>query len=810
MAVVATGTNESDPPPEACATGHAGPSSISDARYRAIVEDQTDLVCRFQPDTTLTFVNSAYCRYFGRTPEELVGRRFLDLIPEEVRPAVLGQLAGITRAQPVASQEHAVVRSDGSLGWQHWINRAFFSESGEIVEFQAVGRDVTERHQAEAELRLYRTRLEELVQQRTAELARINARLQQELADRQRAEQNLRESEERFRQLAENIHEVFWLSGPDSRQILYISPAVEQLWGQAPAEVYSDTRAWLDAVHPDDRPAVAAMLQEQSCGLVTDCEFRLVRPDGELRWVRNRGFPVRNAAGEVYRIAGIAEDVTERRRAEEAVRAARDYLDSIINCIADPIFVKDRQHRLVLVNDAECALSGRSREEMLGRTDYDFFPKAQVDVFWEKDEAVFETGQENTNEEEITDAAGRTRTIVTRKTLYTDPGGHKFIVGIIRDITERKAVENELLRIRKAVDSSSDAVGIADLTVRHVYQNQALYDLLGYTVDELNALGGPPAVFSNADLAQGVFATVRAGHSWQGEVDMRTARGSVVPVFLRADAIKDAQGHNVAFVGIMTNIAERKSAEAAARRHQEEIAHAARLSAVGEMASGLAHELAQPLSAILYLARGCITQLEHGRWGTADAQAAVAKIAAQAERAGQFIRHLKAFVRKAQPRRELYDLNAIVRDALALLLPQARSARVTVQLDLDETLGAVRVDPIQVEQVVLNLVRNSVEALALVAAGERRLHIRTYMDPQGRACCEVRDTGPGLAEGAAERIFDPFFTTKPHGTGLGLAISRRLIEEMHDGQLWVRPHPEQGVLAGFSLPAGAEVGDAGR
>ena len=131
---------------------------------------------------------------------------------------------------------------------------------------------------------------------------------------------------------------------------------------------------------------------------------------------------------------GLFEDISERKQSEE-------FLSKIANSISDPIYVADRQHRYVLANDALCALAGRKREEILRRSDYDFFPKEQVDLFWEKDEIVFETGEENENEEEITDSNGVTRTVVTKKTLYTDRHGNKFIVGIIRDITRRKEAE---------------------------------------------------------------------------------------------------------------------------------------------------------------------------------------------------------------------------------------------------------------------------------------------------------------------------------------------------------------------------------
>jgi PAS domain S-box-containing protein len=154
--------------------------------------------------------------------------------------------------------------------------------------------------------------------------------------------------------------------------------------------------------------------------------------------------PFNNFAGDVAGIVGVMLDISERKRGEERLQESKDYLDKIINSIGDPIFVKNRQHQFVLVNDAFCALSGRSCDDLLGKMDYDFFPSEQVAVFLEKDEKVFETAKENVNEETITDSHGIDRTIVTKKTLYTDNFGGKFIVGIIRDITERKWAEEEL------------------------------------------------------------------------------------------------------------------------------------------------------------------------------------------------------------------------------------------------------------------------------------------------------------------------------------------------------------------------------
>ena len=173
---------------------------------------------------------------------------------------------------------------------------------------------------------------------------------------------------------------------------------------------------------------------------------------------------------------GLLEDITERKESEE-------YLRKIVNSTSDPIYVMDRQHRYVLANDALCALAGRKREDILGRTDYDFFPKEQVDIFWEKDELVFETGQENENEEEITDSNGTTRTVVTKKTLYTDRHGNKFIVGIVRDITRRKETELALKaahhQLMDIIEFLPDATVVIDREKKVIAWNRAMEEMTG-------------------------------------------------------------------------------------------------------------------------------------------------------------------------------------------------------------------------------------------------------------------------------------------------------------------------------------------
>jgi len=208
------------------------------------------------------------------------------------------------------------------------------------------------------------------------------------------------------------------------------------------------------------------------------CEVTLLHENSHPAVVQIEG--TRSADGQECR--AVVLDITERKQAEKALLESKDYLEKIINSVGDPMFVKDRQHRLVLVNEADCRLAGRTREELLGKTDYDFFPKEQVDVFWQKDELVFETGQVNVNEETITNAAGELRTVVTKKSRFISPSGQAFIVGVIRDITERKRAEEALreseTELRVILESTTDGILAVDSSGKKVVKaNRRFGDL---------------------------------------------------------------------------------------------------------------------------------------------------------------------------------------------------------------------------------------------------------------------------------------------------------------------------------------------
>jgi PAS domain S-box-containing protein len=249
-----------------------------------------------------------------------------------------------------------------------------------------------------------------------------------------------------------------------------------------------------------------------------------------------------------------------------------------------------------------------------------------------------------------------------------------------------------------------------------------------------------------------------------------------------AAPLRDARGHIYALLGITRDITEHKQAEEQARRHQTELARVARLSTMGEMATGIAHELNQPLSAIANFSRGCIRRLRSGEITTEEMIEPLVEVCEQAERAGEILRHVRDFVRKSELKTKPMDINQIVRAVVKFTEHEARHHRTMVRLQLDPKLPKVAADSIMIEQVICNLVRNSVEAMAEANSARRDITIRTHMLGDDSVEIEIADTGPGIDEAVIDQVFDQFFTTKREGVGMGLSISRSIVES-HGGHV---------------------------
>ncbi|MCG6860645.1 MAG: PhnD/SsuA/transferrin family substrate-binding protein [Chromatiaceae bacterium] len=279
--------------------------------------------------------------------------------------------------------------------------------------------------------------------------------------------------------------------------------------------------------------------------------------------------------------------------------------------------------------------------------------------------------------------------------------------------------------------------------------------------------------------------------------------GTSFPVEYSSTPVRDEQGRTVGSVVVFRDVTERKLAAEKIRTHQLELAHVARLSTMGEMASGIAHELNQPLTAISTNARACVRMLETGRNSQEQCSDVMEKIAAQAERAGRVIHHIRQFVRKEEPELRPIRLRDMLDRVVGLLRPDAQRAGVSLVLDLSPSDDWILAQGIQVEQVLLNLGRNAIEAMADTPLQQRVLTLRTRQLDAERIQVQVADTGPGLSQEVADNLFEPFVTTKSQGMGLGLSISSGIIE-VHGGQLSVDSHPGAGATFSFTLSLAPE------
>ncbi|MEW8506469.1 MAG: PhnD/SsuA/transferrin family substrate-binding protein [Candidatus Thiodiazotropha sp.] len=372
----------------------------------------------------------------------------------------------------------------------------------------------------------------------------------------------------------------------------------------------------------------------------------------------------------------------------------------------------------------------------------------------------------------------------------------------IKKAKERLEMQHELI-----LDSVADGIYGVDLQGRSTFFNRAAERITGWRADDV--IGRNQHEILHHTHADGtphkaeecpVYQTFRENQARYVSDDVFWRRdGSSFPVEYSSTPIWDDSGETVGSVVVFRDTTRRKRAEEEARQHQIELARAGRLSTMGEMASGIAHELNQPLTAISTNAQASIRILESDSSNINVCIDVMERIAAQADRAGEIIRQLRRLVRKEPLERSEGNVNDLVNAVVVLIWPDARKASVKLELDLDETLPAIPLQLIQIEQVILNLARNAIEALQEKRSGERKLYIGTQNKAGRSIAVIVRDNGPGVKPELASTLFDPFVTGKPQGMGLGLSISYGIIEA-HSGKLTLNPAYEEGAEFDFYLP----------
>src|ERR1700736_2927387 len=658
------------------------------------------------------------------------------------------------------------------------------------------------RTEAEENLHNAHAELEVRVKKRTAELANANESLQAENTERKRAQETLRESEERFRQLADNITDVFWMTTPDLKETHYVSPAYEHVWGRSAARLYEHPQEWAEAILPEDRERTFATFGRLAEGEPTvTTEFRIVRPDGDVRWIQSRGFQVRDAAGKLIRITGVASDITERKEAEGALRQSEERYRKLFESNPNPMWVYDLETLSFLaVNDAAVRHYGYSEDEFLVMTIKDIRPPENISDL--TDNLPQETGTDGL--ENLTQWQHRKETgalidveITSHELTWL---GRRAKLVLIKDVTERKRAEDRLRQQARLLDLAHDAIMVRDMEDRVEFWNHGAEELYGWTAAEAQGRKASSFLYQDEPTSTAAArAAVIENGKWTGECRHICKDGGTITVRSGWTLVRDELAAPKSILIINTDVTEQKKLETHLLRAQ-------RLESMGTLANGVAHDLNNILTPILMC-----TEVLKGTPLKEDLPALISICEESARRGANVVKQVLTFAGGIEGERVVIRPSHLIQEMIDIA--QKTFPKIIEILGrCPDDLWSIEGDPTQLHQVLLNLSVNARDAMpnggSLTFGAENFSVDENYASmmpgakPGPHVMLRVTDTGRGMPRAMIDRIFDRFFTTKEVGKGTGLGLSTTLgIVKSHCGFISVYSEPSKGTTFKVFLPA---------
>jgi PAS domain S-box-containing protein len=624
----------------------------------------------------------------------------------------------------------------------------------------------------------------------------------------QEAQEKLRESDERFRALFAAAATGIAIAAPEG-QYVQANAAYCQLVGYTEDELRSLDFAAL--THPEDLALNVKLRSEMLAGERDSflLEKRYLRKGGGIVWVRHTVSATRSAVGDITSLIVIAEDISERKLAENALRHGEERLRLITNLVPHGIFAKDSAGRHIFANPALAELAGLPVEQILGKDDFDLVAdRAQAEAYRADDLAVIRSGKKTVISEELrTDLSGRTRILQTTKIPFTvAETGETAVLGVCVDVTEQKRVE---ARFRRLVDSNVQGVFFWNTTGQITDANDAFLGMVGYGREDLTAgrmswaAMTPPEMVERDQRALKELASAGVCEPFEKEFIRRD--GSRVPILIGPAMFEDNPQEGLCFV---LDLSER-------RRLEQQFLRAQRMESIGTLAGGVAHDFNNILSVILSFASLILADLKPGDPVRSD----VSEIARAGERATDLTRQLLAFSRKQVLQPQVLDLGQVIL-GMEKMLRRLLSEAIELSLIVPPSPpGSVLADPGQVEQIVMNLAVNARDAMPeggrlIIEVADAELdaeyaELHHGVVPGSYVMIAVTDTGIGMDAATRERIFEPFFTTKEVGRGTGLGLSTVFgIVKQSQGHIWVYTEPGHGSSFKVYLPRVEQPADA--
>ncbi|MGE5778169.1 MAG: PAS domain S-box protein [Hyphomicrobiales bacterium] len=708
----------------------------SEQRYRNLVEAQPDPICQFLPDTTLTFVNRAYAVFYGRKPEELIGKRWLDFAAADERPRFLEELASFRPEYPERQEETRSTRADHQVRWYLCHLYSFFDDAGRIVSFQTFGTDITQRKLAENALaesertaRAQLVELESLYHTAPIGLCLLDTSL-------------------RYVRINEKLAEINGVAAADhiDRTVREVVPGV------------------VDVVEPIFRKVM------ETGESVTDFEVQGKTPKapGVLRyWIEN-WYPLKESDGSVVAVGVTVQEVTEQKRAEAALRESEARLRAVLDACPDEIMLVSPDGIVLATNEAaERRMTKRSaiRDPVGDHLDR-LLPADEAEQKKATIQQVASTATVVYRESEV-----RARSYECWYFPAFSPDRSIVAVAVYaRDVSEQKETLAEVRKLSQAIEYSPSTVFITDSDGKIEYVNPKFTELTGYTSAE--AVGQNPRMLKSGHTPPERYAelwnTILSGGVWRGELLNKKKNGKLYWEFASIAPVMDGQAITN-FVAVMEDITIH-------REREEQLRQAQKMEAVGQLTGGIAHDFNNLLAIVM----GNLQLLRDHVSGNGEAQEYLDDAIWSAQRGGELTRRLLAFARKQPLKPTAVNLNDVVR-GMGELLRRTLGATIHVEEKLAPNLGHAVVDPRGLEQALLNLAVNSRDAMpnggTLTLETRNAVLDEDYAEqfpevrPGEYALLEIVDTGTGMPAEIASRAFEPFFTTKEFGKGSGLGLS---------------------------------------
>jgi PAS domain S-box-containing protein len=648
------------------------------------------------------------------------------------------------------------------------------------------------------------------LQARIAELENLLEHLQED----QRLER------ESFEQAMDAARSGFWAWNL-AEDTVELSPAACRILGRETGRALWNRRELAMLIHPDDLPdarnALLALL-EKDAPAVADVTLRMCLQPGRWRWLRVRtAVAARDAAGAAHRLAGLVEDVSEAQAARQALEATAKKFQLLAERSIDVIWLTDAGLNFVYVSPSAEQTFGYRPEEVIGRS----VQLTMTPESWEEAVALNRSRMEHRGPgaqdmpshaeyEQVRKDGSRLWTDVVAAPVYDEEHRLAGYHGITRDITARKKQEEEILRLRHAVECAHDGIAIAEPDGQIIYLNPAMAALLGYnSAEELNGAGGTYAVIKPRERADEGLRLLRRGEDWAGEIRLHTGQGKAIPCLLRTSPVTNDKGTLTYLLAIATDITRQKQVEQERRDLESKMLQSQKLESLGVLAGGIAHDFNNLLMVILgnaELAMDLLASNDEPRHMLSEIQQA-------AHRAADLSRQMLAYSGRGLTETTLVDMNAFVAESAEILV-SALAGRAEFSIDAPADLPPVRADAQQLRQILLNLAANASEALQDrhgridITAGTLHLDelppaavdMGQAIMPGRYVFLDVRDNGCGIPGDVRQRIFDPFFTTKAMGRGLGLSAVYGIVRA-HGGAILVTSEPGGGAAFRVLFPA---------